>query len=135
MGDRKLGSVHVQLLKKYEKPKQVKRVTSVLEGDTELNDIVTRYSEAKVETQQLQPDQEDQLQRLLQKHKTVLTKEPELTREMTFGIDTGDAQPIFQHAYNTPASLKQSVDVEIDWLLSQGYIRLPPARGHPQWLR
>jgi len=34
-GDRKLGSVHVQLMKRYDKPKQVKRVTSVLEGDTE----------------------------------------------------------------------------------------------------
>ena len=123
MGDRKLGSVHIQLLKKYEKPKQIKRVTSVLEGDTNSDDIVTRYSEVKLTSQQLTQPQDKQLDDVLAKHSKVLTAEPGLTTKVTFGIDTGTADPIFQRAYNTPAALKDSVDVEIDWLLSKGYIR------------
>ena len=123
MGDRKLNSVHIQLLKRYNKPKQVKEVTSVLEGDTETNEIVTRYSEAKVQSQTLTEPHEKRLQELLLKHRDVLTEKPGLTKQVKFGIDTGTTEPIFQRAYNTPASLKQSVDSEIDWLLSQGYIR------------
>jgi len=54
-GERKLGSVHVQLMKKYDKttaPTRIRRVTSVLEGNTREDDITTRYSETKL-TQQL----------------------------------------------------------------------------------
>jgi len=123
MGDRKLSSVHIQLLKRYDRPKQVERVTSVLEGDTELANITTRYSEAKVGAQQLQPDQEQQLQILLTKHKEVLTDQPGLTKLVKFSIDAGSADPIFQRAYSTQAPLRESVDKEIDWLLAQVYIR------------
>ena len=42
-GSRILKSVHIQLLKKYEQAKTVKRVTSVLEGDTATDDISLRY--------------------------------------------------------------------------------------------
>ena len=35
----------------------------------------------------------------------------------------GDNKPIAQRPYNTPLSLRDSVDKEIDWLLAQGYIR------------
>ena len=38
-------------------------------------------------------------------------------------IDTGTHGPIVQRLYNTPLSLRESVDKEIDWLLSRGYIR------------
>ena len=127
MGDRRLNSIHIQLIKRYDRPKQVKRVTSVLEGDTEQDDITTRYSEAKVEKQQLRPEQQKQLQTVLDKHREVLTDQPGLTRLVKFGIDTGSAEPIFQRAYSTPAALRQSVDKEIDWLLSQEYIR--PSRS------
>ena len=123
LGDRRLNSIHVQLLKKYERPKQIKRVTSVLEGDTTTDEITSRYSEAKVQTQLLTDEQQQQLTSVLDRHSKFLTKEPGLTKEVTFALDTGDAAPIFQRAYNTPASLKESVDVELDWLLAQGYIR------------
>ena len=126
-GDRRLNSVHIQLIKRYDRPKQVKRVTSVLEGDTEQDDITTRYSEAKVEEQQLRPEQQQQLQTVLDRHTEVLTDQPGLTRLVKFSIDTGSEEPIFQRAYSTPAALKQSVDKEIDWLLSQNYIR--PSRS------
>ena len=123
MGDRKLGSVHVQLIKRYERPKEVKRVTSVLQGDTSVNDITERFSEAKVSEQSLEQTQQQQLESVLDKYKDVLASEPGLTDEVQFGIDTGQAEPIFQWAYNTPASLRSSIDTEIDWLLSQEYIR------------
>ena len=46
-----------------------------------------------------------------------------------FCIDTGDNKPISQRPYNTPLSLRDSVDKEIDWLLTQGYIR----ESESQW--
>ena len=56
--------------------------------------------------------------------KDILTKEPGFTSLVEFGIDTGEHEPIFQRAYNTPAALKESVYKEIDWLLGKGFIRL-----------
>jgi len=123
LGDHRLNSVHIQLLKQYQRPKQIKRVTSVLEGDTTNNDITLRYTEANVQDQILTEEQQTQLDEVLAKHTKVLTKQPGLNKRVTFEIDTGDAAPIFQRAYNTPASLKASVDVELDLLLAQGYIR------------
>ena len=123
MGDRKLGSVHVQLMKRYERAKEVKRVTSVLEGDTGSDDITERFSEAKVSQRLLEQTQQGDLDKILEQYKDVLTTEPGLTDIIEFQIDTGQADPIYQRAYNTPTSLKQSIDTEIDWLLSQGYIR------------
>ena len=64
-----------------------------------------------------------QLEQVLGKYGDVLTSEPGLTSITKFGIDTGDSEPIHQRVYNTPAALKESVDTEIDWLLSQEYIR------------
>ena len=126
-GGRKLNSVHIQLIKKYERHEQVKRVTSVLEGDTDKDEITERYSEAKVEAQELRPEEQHQLQAVLDRHAAVLTDQPGLTKRVKFSIDTGSEQPIFQRAYSTPVALKQSVDKEIDWLLSHNYIR--PSRS------
>ena len=42
---------------------------------------------------------------------------------VTFDIDTGEAEPVYQRPYSTPVSLRESVDVEIEWLLNKGYIR------------
>ena len=52
-----------------------------------------------------------------------MTKEPGLTPLAEFGIDTGQSSPIAQRPYNTPLSLRDSVDKEIDWLLEKQYIR------------
>ena len=40
-----------------------------------------------------------------------------------FSMETGTHDPIAQRPYNTPLSLRESVDKEIDWLLEKGYIR------------
>ena len=39
-----------------------------------------------------------------------------------FSMETGTHNPIAQRPYNTPLSLRESVDEEIDWLLSKGYM-------------
>ena len=116
-------TVHIQQLKLFEQPKSVRRVTSVLEADTELDEITQRYAEVKLEPQQLTELQQAQLKSVLDRHEQVLTKEPGLTKLVTFDIDTGEANPVYQRPYNTPVSLRQSVDQEIDWLLGKGYIR------------
>ena len=40
-----------------------------------------------------------------------------------FSIDTGECSPIAQRPHNTPLSLRDSADREMDWLIDQGYIR------------
>ena len=120
---RVLNTVHIQQLKLFIESKKVTRVTAVLVQDTEKDEITNRYAEAKVEPQQLTREQQQQLDQLLKKHSQVLTKEPGLTDVTTFDIDTGDASPVYQRPYNTPVSLRSSVDSEIDWLLERGYIR------------
>ena len=87
------------------------------------DEIVTRYAKTKVTQDQLEPNQTAEIDKLLGKYEDVLTTEPGLTELTEFVIDTGTTEPIFQRAYNTPASLKDSIDTEIQWLLSKGYIR------------
>ena len=116
MGDRLIPAVNIQLMKNYNRDSstnRVNRVTSVLEGDTANDDIVTRSSETTVYEQQLEDKQ----------YKDVLTAEPGLTEMTEFAIDTGNTEPIYQRAYNTPASLRDSIDTEIQWLLDKGYIQ------------
>ena len=113
-GDRQIPSVHVQLMKKHQRDKdKVSRITSVLEGDTCTDEIVTRYAETKVTQDQLEPNQTAEIDKLLGKYEDVLTTEPGLTELTEFAIDTGKTEPIFQRAYNMPASLKDSIDTEI----------------------
>ena len=120
---RVIPTVHIQQLKAYVRPKVVKRVTSVLQDETENDDILHRYAEATVEPQQLTEAQQRQLAELLERHIQILTKDPGLTTMATFDIDTGQADSVYQRPYNTPIVLRQSIDVEIDWLLSKAYIR------------
>ena len=58
-----------------------------------------------------------------------MTKEPGLTKLAEFSIDMGEHRPIPQRPYNTPLGLRESVDKELDWLLSKGYIR----ESESQW--
>ena len=58
-----------------------------------------------------------------------MTKEPGLTDMAEFAIDTGESSPIAQRPYNTPLTLRDSVDKELDWLLEQGYMR----ESESQW--
>ena len=95
----------------------------MLEADTDQDDITQRLAEVKLEQQPLSIEQQGQLRAVLAKHDKVLTKEPGLTQLVNFDIDTGEASPVYQRPYNTPASLRHSVDLEIDWLLEKGYIQ------------
>ena len=126
LGDRRIHSVHVQLMKKYNRETQqnrVNRLTSVFEADTQTDNILMRYAEVHIGEQQLHETEIQQVQKLLDKYPDVMTTEPGLTTITEFGIDTGDIPPIFQTPYNTPAALKSSIDKEIDWLLDKNYIR------------
>ena len=84
--------------------------------DQEYSEVVIR---GKVETMNREKD----IQEWVEEFQTTLTKEPGLTPLAEFGIDTGSHDPIAPRPYNTPLSLRDSVDKEIDWLLSKGYIR------------
>ena len=95
----------------------------MLEADTDQDDITQRFAEVKLEQQPLSVEQQGQLRAVLAKHDKVLTKEPGLTQLVTFDIDTREASPVYQRPYNTPASLRHSVDLEIDCLLEKGYIQ------------
>ena len=125
-GDRKIPSVHVQLMKRFHKEQhshRVGRVTSVFEPDTPEDDILDRYSEVAISGKELENTQAADIARLKVKYKDILTKEPGLTQMKSFSIDTGDHDPIFQRAYNTPSAPKESIHEEIEWLLMKGFIR------------
>ena len=119
--ERLIPTVHVQRLKAAHS--QVKRVTSMLEEDSNNDDITDRFAEAHIQEQTLDDTKKEQLKKVLEEYREVLNKEPGLTSLVEFSIDTGDADPIHQHPYNTPATLKASVDREIDWLLNRKFIR------------
>jgi len=125
-GERVIPSAHVQLLKKYhqqgEMPK-VGRATSVLEPDSARDDVTDRYAEMKVTGDKLSERQQQEIEELIEKHKQTLTKKPSLANRSTFTIDPGTHELIYQRAYNTPASLRESIDKEIDWLMEKGFFR------------
>ena len=121
--DRRIPTVHVQQMKAAHSQDRVKRVTSMLEEDSNNDDITDRFAEARIKEQHLNENQREQFQRVLEGYSEVLNKEPGLTSLVRFEIDTGEADPIHQHPYNTPMTLKASVDREIDWLLERQFIR------------
>ena len=120
---RTMSTVNVQQLKEFMQQTVVKRVTSVLQRDTKEDDITNTLGNARIDSQNLTELQAKQLKETLDKFENVLDKEPGLTSLVEFQIDTGEAGPIYQHPYNTPVTLRASVDKEIDWLLERGFIR------------
>ena len=133
LGDRKVPSMHVSLLKRFievpvssqtcEIEPRVSRVTSVLEPDSPGDEITDRLAEVQVEGDALSPSQKADISLIESTFSDILTKSPGLTDLVQFELDTGDHQPIFQRAYNTPTALKESIDKELDWLLEKGFIR------------
>ena len=125
-GDRTLPSIHIQQLKDYtprqEDPK-VKRVTSVLEPDTQTDQMDDQYAEAKVTGSVVTEDRQTDIEGWKHDYKHILTKEPGLTMLKEFRINTGDHAPRQQRPYNTPQSLKDSIDKELEWHKMKGYIR------------
>jgi len=127
VGDRKLPSVHISLLKKYEREKEVvtvARATTVMDEDTVGDDIAERYNEVKVSGgDELDKEKRSQLEEILERYRGTLTKEPGITNITSFTIDTGDHAPVHQRPYSTPTHFRRSIDTELDWLLEQGFIR------------
>ena len=121
---------------KYEPRKsepRISRVTSVLEPDS-LDDLLEdRYSEAKVRGVDAQGKQAGDIAKWEEDFKDTLTREPGLTHLAEFSTDTGDHPPIYQWAYSTPTSLIESIDKEIEWLLSKSTSGLPRVHGLVPW--
>ena len=118
--ERILTTVNVQQLKLATK-ESIKKITTVVE-DTETDELTDSFASATIESQEITQEQQQQLQEVLLTHNHILTKDPGLTTLVKFDIDTGDADPIQQRPYSTPVALKASVDEEITWLFSKGYI-------------
>ena len=125
-GDRVLPSVHIQLLKEYvqrQSDPRVNRVTSVLDPDTAGDTLEDRYAEVQVRGNSVDETRAKDIASWEADYSDILTKEPGLTHLAEFTMNTGDHPPIFQRAYSTPTSLVDSVDKELQWLLSKNYIR------------
>ena len=82
-----------------------------------------QYAEVKVTGSVVDKDRVRDVKRWEEDYSDTLMKEPGLTDMIRFKIETGDHKPIYQRPYNTPQSLKKSVDDELAWLLKKGYIR------------
>ena len=107
-GDRVIDSVHIQLLKEFvsRDNAEVKRVTTVLEPDTESDSIDQQYAEAVVRGKVETENREEHIREWVQEAEGTMTKEPGLTHLAVFGIDTGSYSPIAQRPYSTPISLR-----------------------------
>ena len=124
-GDRVIDSVHIQLLKEFvsRDNAEVKRVTTVLEPDTESDSIDQQYAEAVVRGKVETENREEHIREWVQEAEGTMTKEPGLTHLAVLGIDTGSHSPIAQRPYSTPISLRYAADREIDSLLERKIIR------------
>ena len=114
-----INSVHIQLLKEYvhrDPALTVKRVTTVLEPDTESDSMEQEYTEVVISGKAESRTREKDIEEWLSEFDSTMTREPGLTKSVEFGIDTGDHVPIAQRPYNTHLSLRESIDKEIDWL-------------------
>ena len=124
--DRVIPSVHIQLLKEFVPRKmdpKIGRVTSVFDPDTPSDSLEDRYSEVQVGGVDTQGKQASDIAQWEDDFSDTLTKEPGLTHVTEFSMDTGDHPPIFQRAYSTPTTLRDSIDRELEWLLSKNYIQ------------
>jgi len=84
VGGRKIPSVHISMLKKYEREKEdvvkVSRATTVMESDTVGDEIKQRYAEVKVSgSEGLSGKQRLGLEKILGRYERTLTKDPGLT--------------------------------------------------------
>jgi len=125
-GERVIPSVHIQLLKRFVRNGEVLRVeraTTVLEPDEEGDKITGRYTEIKIEGEDLDASQQKYIEEINKEFETTLTKDPGITNLVEFGIETGDSAPISQRLYNTPIHFRESINTELDWLTEKGYIR------------
>jgi len=96
-GDRKIPSVHISLLKSFQRESEslnVARATTVMDEDVVGDEIGERYAEVKVSgAEELSSVQRSQVEDVLGRYSHILTKEPGLTDVTTFHIDTGEHAP------------------------------------------
>ena len=95
-------------------PAVVKRVTTVLDPDTADDRMDSSYAELNVTGQVEVKTSKSDILEWLREFSDTMTKEPGLTPLAEFQIDTGQCSSIAQRPYNTPLSLRSSVDKEID---------------------
>jgi len=121
-GDRKIPSMHISLMKKFEKENEkeqtvVRRTTTVMDEDKEGDEIQDRYSEVKVSGgDELSREQRYQIDEMLSRYQDTLTKNPGLTTVTQFTIDTGNNPPVHQRPYSTPAHFRASGSQEARWV-------------------
>ena len=92
-GNRKIPSVHVQLIKKFNESAQPKvlHITSVLEPDQKNDTITDRLAETKIAGDELNASQLRDIERIEKDFEDILTTEPGLTSKVEFALDTGDS--------------------------------------------
>ena len=66
-GDRRIPSVHIQLMKRYDREQEqtkLGRITSVFEPDTDQENILSRYSEAEIVDRKMKKSQQSDIDSL-----------------------------------------------------------------------
>ena len=123
VGLKRFKTVHVKFLKEFIQKREIKRVTTVVEDIK--GDVLEVDNYNKVEVLGGSADQGvvEGMSDILAEFKEVFTEVSGLIKSLTFSIDTGDSSSVSQRSYNTPVTLKEGVDCEIDWLIERGYIR------------
>ena len=96
--------VHVRFLKDYVE-RVVKRATTILLDDTEEDSVMDANRKVNVEGAVGSGPRQEDIGEWEKEYADILTEESCLTDLATFKIDTGDAKPIHQRAYNTPVLL------------------------------
>ena len=79
----------------------VKRVTTVLEPDTEINTMQHTDTEVELSGKVQSENRDKEIEDCLNEYKDIMTKQPGLTEKAIFGIETGHCRPLAQRPYNT----------------------------------
>ena len=98
-----IGLVHIGLLKEYvpRNPEPtVKRVTTVLESDTESDSMDQQFTELIIRGTAQSDSREQDIKEWEEEFGETLTKEPGLTQLAEFKMDMGDHTPIAQHSFD-----------------------------------
>ena len=96
-GDQTIHYVYVQLLKQYtprEQHSSVRRVTTVLEPDTESDSMNNQYTEVSLSGVAQAESRDKVVKEWKDEFSDILTNEPCLTNSIEFKIDTGNHPPI-----------------------------------------
>ena len=116
-------SAHINSLWTFEERREeLKRITTVLESDTDSDCVMNTNSKLKLVGGTVRCDWLEDIDRWKEEFSENLTEEPGETELVEFSIETGDADPIAQHPYMTALGLRQGVEEELELFLRKGYI-------------